>query len=87
MKLIKREIKEIMLQKKKCLFYLPNQYIGIISEGSCDTEDWSNNAKNSALNTLHFIKKKKNHNIMILRIQQYYCIVINAVLLRRKTTF
>ncbi len=41
------------------LFYLPNQYIGIISEGSCDTEDWSNNAKNSALNTLHFIKKKK----------------------------
>ncbi len=44
-----------MLQKKEMLFYLPNQYIGIISEGSCDTEDWSNNAKNSALNTLHFI--------------------------------
>ncbi len=58
MKLIKRESKEIMLQKKEMLFYLPNQYIGIISEGSCDTEDWSNNAKNSALNTLHFIFKK-----------------------------
>jgi len=26
----------------------PNQYI-MISEGSCDTEDWSNDAENSAL--------------------------------------
>ncbi len=29
----------------------------VISEGSCDTEDWSNDAENSALhhrNTLHF---------------------------------
>ncbi len=25
------------------------QYIRIISEGSCDTEDWSNYAENSAL--------------------------------------
>ncbi len=34
-----------------------NQHITIISEGSCDTEDWSNDAKNSALhhrNKLHF---------------------------------
>ncbi len=27
-----------------------NQYIRMISEGSCDTEDWSNDAENSALN-------------------------------------
>ncbi len=27
----------------------PIQYIRIISEGSCDAEDWSNDAENSAL--------------------------------------
>ncbi len=27
----------------------PNQQITMISEGSCDTEDWSNDAKNSIL--------------------------------------
>ncbi len=26
-----------------------NQHISMISEGSCDTEDWSNDAENSAL--------------------------------------
>jgi len=26
----------------------------MISEGSCDTKDWSNDAENSALNKLHF---------------------------------
>ncbi len=28
-----------------------NQHITMISEGSCDTEDWSNNAENTALPT------------------------------------
>ncbi len=28
---------------------VPNQHIRIISEGSCDTEDWSNDADDSAL--------------------------------------
>ncbi len=39
-----------------------NQDIRMISEGSCDTEDWSNDAENSALhhrNKLHF---KIDHN-------------------------
>ncbi len=34
-----------------------NQHIRMISEGSCDTEDWSNDNENSALhhrNKLHF---------------------------------
>ncbi len=34
-----------------------NQRIGMISEGSCDTEDWCNDAENSALHhkiKLHF---------------------------------
>jgi len=26
--------------------FSPNQHIGMISEGSCDTEDWSNDAEN-----------------------------------------
>ncbi len=31
-----------------------NQHICMISEGSCDTDDWSNDAENSAL---HYSKK------------------------------
>jgi len=31
---------------KKCT---ANQYIRMISEGYCDSENWSNNAENSAL--------------------------------------
>jgi len=33
-----------------------NRHIRLISEGSCDAEDWSNDAENSALirNKLHF---------------------------------
>jgi len=34
-----------------------NHHIRLISDGSCDTEDWSNDAKNSVLhhrNKLHF---------------------------------
>ncbi len=50
----------------------------MISEGSCDTEDWSNDAENSALITvinynLMYIKYKTiilNCNI----ISQFYCI-------------
>jgi len=28
--------------------FKPNQHIKMISEGSCNTEDWSNDAENSA---------------------------------------
>jgi len=37
-------------------FLVSNQHIKIFSEGSCDTEDWSTDAENSAL---HQRKKKK----------------------------
>ncbi len=44
-----------------------NQHIRMISEGSCDTEDWSNDAENSALhprNNLHlFFKMIKNTSV------------------------
>ncbi len=39
------------------VYWTANQHIRMISEGSCDTEDWSNNAENSALhhmNKLYF---------------------------------
>ncbi len=41
----------------KNVSWAPNQHIRMISEGSRDTEDWSNDAENSALhhrNKLHF---------------------------------
>ncbi len=50
-----------------------NQYIRMISEGSCDTEDWSNDAENSALhhrNKLHF-KIYSNRKIFGKNISQY----------------
>jgi len=31
-----------------------NHHIRMISEGSCDTEDWSNDAENSALHQITF---------------------------------
>jgi len=31
------------------VYWAVNQHIRVISEGSCDTEDWSNDAENSAL--------------------------------------
>ncbi len=48
----------------------------MISEGSCDTEDWSNDAENSALIT------EINYNLKYIKtaifncsnISQYYCV-------------
>ncbi len=36
---------------KKKVYWAANQHIRMISEGSCYTEDWSNDAENSALIT------------------------------------
>ncbi len=36
---------------KKNVSWAANQHIRMISEGSCDTEDWSNDVDNSALST------------------------------------
>ncbi len=35
--------------------WAPNQHIIMISEGSCDTEDWSNDAENSTLTSQKYI--------------------------------
>ncbi len=58
----------------------------MISEGSRDTEDWSNDAENSALlyrNTLYFqIKQKTNiRNCNSLRVFFLYFYQINTVLM------
>ncbi len=57
------------------VYLAANQYIIMISEGSCDSEDWSNDAKNSALiywNNFHFniFSHRK------LNISKYYCFTV-----------
>ncbi len=50
----------------------------MISEGSCDTEDWSNDAENTALITeINYTLKYIQTEIVILNcnnISQFYCI-------------
>jgi len=37
---------KITNNSKKCFLSTKSAYISMISEGSCDTEDWRNDAKN-----------------------------------------
>ncbi len=47
----------------------------MISEGSCDTEDWSNNAEHSALTQEQKSHFELNSNRKTIKnILQYYCI-------------
>ncbi len=59
----------------------------MISEGSCDTENWSNYAEKSALITATFYsilqKKAVFHNITVLQ----FFIKINSDLLSRTDSF
>ncbi len=50
-----------------------NQHIRMISEGSCDTEDWSNAAENSALIT------EINYILLYIRIEDIYFTVLFTV--------
>ncbi len=70
-----------------------NQHIRIISEGSCDTEDCSNDAENSALvtNKLHF-KHLQTAILNCKNISKYYCNYcildqINVALVSRRVFF
>ncbi len=51
----------IGIQKHISLFQ--NQHIRMICEGSCDTEDWSNDAENTALQSEKYIYIFLNINI------------------------
>ncbi len=44
-------------QQNKNVSWVENRHIKMISERSSDTEDWSNNAENSALHYLNYILK------------------------------
>ncbi len=66
----------------------------MISEGSCDSEDWRNNAENSALVTaINYILKYiqiENIYFKLYTISQYYCYYcifdeINAALVSRRS--
>ncbi len=68
----------------------------MISEGSCDTEDWSNDAENSALITginsiLKYIKIGTNirNCIKILQYYFFFCIFdeIDIALMSRRNFF
>ncbi len=66
----------------------------MISEGSCDTEDWSNDAENSALTEINYILKCYNKktgilNCNIVKFYCFYCIFnqINAVFVNTKYLF
>ncbi len=43
-----------------------NQHIRMISEGSCDTEDWSNDAENTALIT------EINYSLKYIQVENSY---------------
>ncbi len=63
------------------LIIIANQHILMISEGSCDTEDWSNDAENSALhhrNKLHskIYSNRKTVLLNCYKISQYYCFTV-----------
>ncbi len=74
---------------QKCFSWAADQYIRMISEGSCDTEDWRNDAENSALITginyiLKHIQNMHTYLNVLLSISAvlFYCIFcqINAAL-------
>ncbi len=77
----------------KCFsFANANQHIRMISEGSCDTEDWSNDAENSALITEINLKYIQIVILNSKNISQYYCFYcildkINAGLVSRREFF
>ncbi len=75
------------------MFLKANQNFRMISEGSCDTEDWSNDAENSDLITaINYILTFIHIETAILNcnnISHYYCFYcrfhqINAALISRR---
>ncbi len=92
--LFKRKKKVIIKTGNNNVSWAVNQHIRMISEGSCDTEDWSNDAENSALhyrNNLHF-KIYFNRKQLFLNsnnILQYYylCCVFDWISIALVTSF
>ncbi len=67
-----------------------DQYIRMISEGSCDTEDWRNDAENSALITgINDIKKiiQNAHTYLNLLFIYLSCTVLLSVFSQKNAAF
>ncbi len=60
-----------------------NQYIRVISEALCDTEDWSNDAENSALQSQEWIKNEKYIQIEHFYFKLYYLTVFLYIWLNK----
>ncbi len=53
---IPQRLKTVLCSRVTNVSWAANQHIIMISEGSCDTENWSNDAENWALITeIHYI--------------------------------
>ncbi len=84
----------IMIRKPS---WAVNQHITMISDGSCDTEDWSNYSENSALKIteINYILQYiyiENTTLSCTNILQYYCFYcifdkINAYLVSQRDFF
>ncbi len=72
-------IKKIIIDS--FVFLAANQHITMISEGLCDTADWSNDAENSAYITgIHF---KNVKNTFVCTVQLYYCKITFSVYIKK----
>ncbi len=74
----KKKVSKKILSSTTVSTLIINQYIRMISEGSCDTEDWSN-AENSALlyrNTLYFKIYKNRKPILEIAIAKEFTIIL-----------
>ncbi len=88
-----KNIKQHNCNNKKCFFSAKSAYsIRMISEGSCDTKDWSiMDAENSSLphrNKLHF-KIYLKYKTVVLNCNNIsqYCCIFDAALVSRKDVF
>jgi len=68
---------------RRIVSWAPHQHIRMISEGSCDTEDWSNGC-----NLFILIKYIKIETVILNcnNISQYYCLCSLALVRIRKLT-
>ncbi len=69
------------------IYWAANRHIRMISEGSRDTDAWSNDAENSALNKIYFNRKHLFYIVIIFHnIYCFYCNFdqINAALVNKK---
>ncbi len=73
----------ILLITIRNVSWAANQYIGIISEESRDTEDWSNDAENSALHHRLIPHLKKDLNRKLFEIIIFHNITVLTIFMNK----